>query len=213
MKHLWYSAALALWLATPAAHADEDAPAPEKKTEITDEDAKKIAKAIKDINSKVEFGLSVGLRVRTSEETVIADAKILPTDGTLRAKEADRLDTVVSVVFAAFPFEEVDWLGFVANVDVVSYGPSGGLNTAFNRSVEGGIGLAWRPSSSFGFAGTIERYTGRVPRDGLAIGQPVIVRDQAGVAQPLASIDIDDDTYFQDESLTGLSLKFVYFFD
>ena len=170
-------------------------------------------------NRTFKFGVSVGWRHIGEDKSkgLFRNAVLQPGTDTVRLEKIDQGAVVLSGVVVAFPFVKlcdtsaVGWrrrfrpLGFIANIDLAEFS-DGGVNS-FNKSVEGGLGLAWRLSSDFSTAFTFERVFSRRPRSFVMDGQPLPV---AVGEEPVLSRD--DDKYFVDDNLTAVSFKFVYFF-
>ena len=97
------------------------------------------------------------------------------------------------------------WLGFVANINLASFNSDN--IASFNKSIEGGIGVAVRLTDDFGFAGTYERVFSRRLRDFVTADQKIIVD-----GKPLTAISDDDNRFFIDDNLNAVSFKFVYLF-
>jgi hypothetical protein len=97
-------------------------------------------------------------------------------------------------------------LGFIANLKLAEFGGAdAGLNV-FNRSVEGGLGSAWRASEDFALALTYERVLSRQLRSFAIPGDaPPVGRD--GAKPDFAP---SNNQYFYDDNLSAVSLKFVF---
>ena len=172
-------------------------------------------------NKTIKFGLSIGIRQITDLKDVnVRNVVISPIDTTLRVDRKDPTDVVLSGLVVVYPWKkQVDssdskkitsrcnwcWLGFVANINLASFNTD---NIAtFNKSIEGGIGVAVRLTDDFGFAGTYERVFSRRLRDFVAADQKIIVD-----GKPLTAISDDDNRFFIDDNLNAVSFKFVYLF-
>jgi hypothetical protein len=174
-------------------------------------------------NKTLQFGLSIGLRQITDLTDVnIRNVVISPIDTTLRVDKKDPTDVVLSGVIQVFPWKKsVDTiivgsktsiktrckfkcgLGFIVNINLASFNAE---NIAtFNRSIEGGIGLAWRLTDDFALAATYERVFSRRIRDFIQPGQKLVVD-----GKPLTAIAEDDNRFFVDDNLNAVSFKFVY---
>ncbi len=79
--------------------------------------------------------------------------------------------------------------------------------SVFNKSLEGGIGVAVRLAQDFGLAGTYERVFSRRLRKFVVEGQQLSVDGKV-----LTTIDETDDRFFVDDNLSATSFKFIYFF-
>lgn len=95
--------------------------------------------------------------------------------------------------------------GAMANLNLASF--SADAISTFNKSIEGGMGVAYKLNEDFSVGATVERIFGRRPRSFVVAGQPI--KDKDG--KVLYAIDRTDDTYFRDDNMTAWSLKFVYF--
>lgn len=191
--------------------ADADAPLSQQEVQSVRE--------LLDANEVVLFGFSVGIRYRVSNERVLQDVTISPVDGTLHGTELDPVDTVVSIVLGAFPLKTkklkywYERVGFLANINLANFGPNDGADLSiFNKSVDGGIGLAYLlGDGDFAIAATYERASVRVPRQNTVLGEPLDITDATGTTTRLSTVSLDDNRFFQDQASSGLSLKFVYF--
>lgn len=185
-------------------------------SQVTDEDAKKIAAAVTTqlASAKIfQIGLSLGWRlVLSNNERLLRDVALGP-DGMLLVDRTDGSSVVLSGVVAAYPFTEaVNWtktlrnLGFLANINLADFtADSVGV---FNKSIEGGIGLSLRLHEKFAVAVTLERAFSRKLRDGIDTSKPLL--DANG--QPLTVIDRADSRYFKEDNVTGISLKWLFTF-
>jgi hypothetical protein len=176
-------------------------------------------------NKTLQFGLSLGVRQITDLKDVnVRNVVISPIDTTLRVDKKDPTDVVLSGMVTVYPWKkQVDttgrgtpserveyrcrwcWLGFVANINLASFNAD---NVAtFNKSIEGGIGVAVRLTDDFGLAATYERVFSRRLRDFVVANEQIIVD-----GKPLTAITEDDNRFFIDDNLNALSFKFVYLF-
>lgn len=171
-------------------------------------------KAIEERDKTFRFGLSVGWRhIISSDSALRRDAAIEPATGKVVVDKVDQGDVVLSAVAVAFPWKKAleqkasgPWrLGFIANVDLASFGSEsmGG----FNKSIEGGGGLALKLSDGFSLAMTIERVFSRQLKSFVKTGEPL--KDAEGKA--VTTLVKSDDRFFKNDNITALSLKFVYF--
>jgi hypothetical protein len=185
--------------------------------------------SLQKVNRTLQFGLSIGIRMITDLDDVnIRNVVISPIDTTLRVDKRDPTDVVLSGVISVYPWKKREatrisvntsdttkrdttvtykcgacGLGFVANINLASFNAD---NIAtFNRSIEGGIGLAWRLTDDFALAATYERVFSRRIRDFVLPGQRIIVDGKA-----LTAITEDDNRFFVDDNLNAVSVKFVY---
>ena len=196
------------------------APAPANLAPVTvNPDSASIARILK-LRDQIEeqsktfhFGLSLGWRhILSSTGTVYRDVVIDPMTDKVEVDPIDNGDFVLSGIVTAFPFDEkarfvaipVHNLGFLANVNIASFS-SDNLAT-FNKSMEGGFGLAWRMKNDFAIGLTIERMFSRSLRDFVKPGQVLVVGKDT-----LTSISKDDGRFFKDDNLTDISFKFLYF--
>ena len=174
-------------------------------------------------NKTLQFGLSVGIRQITDLTDVnIRNVVISPIDTTLRVDKKDPTDVVLSGVIQVFPWKKrVDTvishgdttvrvrcmvkcgIGFLVNINLASFNTDN-IST-FNRSIEGGVGLAWRLTDDFALAFTYERVFSRRIRDFVTAGQKIPVD-----GKPLTAITEDDNRFFVDDNLNAVSFKFVY---
>jgi hypothetical protein len=204
--------------ATPAvSQAEKDTAAAITKRILATRDS--LSKA----NKTLQFGLSVGMRLITDLSDVnIRNVVISPIDTTLRVDKKDPADVVLSGAIQVFPWKkQVDTviahgdttvrircrvkcgIGFLVNINLASFNTDN-IST-FNRSIEGGIGLAWRLTDDFALAFTYERVFSRRIRDFVMPGQKILVDDK-----PLTAITEDDNRFFVDDNLNAVSFKFVY---
>ena len=162
----------------------------------------------------LRLGLSVGWRnLVTSTGSLRRDAMIDPQTHNVTVDSVDQGDVVLSGVMTAFPWHRVDnckgscklWpLGFIANINLASFG-SEGLST-FNKSIEGGLGLALKFSDDFAFGATYERVFSRALRSWVEIGKPIVIDGKT-----IESISKDDGRFFRDDNFSAWSLKLLYF--
>lgn len=187
------------------------------------------------------FGLSVGWRHNGADRhSLTNDVGIEPTTGNVFIERGDRGAFVLSGVVAAYPWRRTDlaatpgnatkrageitpcpedratrcrvgrafsawhW-GAIANLNLASF--SADAISTFNKSIEGGMGVAYKLNEEFSLAGTVERIFGRRPREFVVAGQQL--KDKDG--KVLYALDRADDTYFRDDNMTAISIKFVYF--
>lgn len=185
----------------------------------------KTALAVRDSlrNSKIiRVGLSVGFRsVFNKDDLNGRHVSINPKDSTIVVDKIDRKHFVLSGVVTAFPWlgkQSSDRdapnyarcgalcrLGFLANVTLTAFSPDN--VGVFNRSIEGGMGLAWQLGDDFALAATVERVFSRRPLSFVTPGEQLKVDGTV-----LTTIDISDNRFFVDDHLTAWSIKFVYFF-
>jgi hypothetical protein len=172
----------------------------------------------------LRIGLSLGLRYITDKaDAGIRLIAIDPVDTTVRANGLELGDLTLSGVVVAFPWKPrakasagsagapLEWgcsgwcrWGFIANVNIATISPQ---NTGvFNKSIEGGVGIAYRLADDFSLAATYERVFGRRIRNIGWIGQKLVVDGKT-----LTSLDQNDDRFFVDDALSAISVKFVYF--
>lgn len=164
-----------------------------------------------------KIGASVGWRhVVAKGASLLREVSLNPETHVVTADKMDQGDVVISAVITAFPWKKPEtasaccaksqaWrVGFIANVALASFGDEG-VN-GFNKSVEGGLGLAYRLSDDFALAGTVERKFSRQLRGFVEVGKELPV-----AAGTTPTLDRSDNTYFRDDNLTALSFKFVYF--
>jgi hypothetical protein len=198
---------------TPQSAADSaKAKAADSVKAINTADSLRIARIIA-IRDQVEaqsktfrFGLSLGWRhILSGTATSFNEASINPTTLVVETDDRDQGDFVLSGIVTAFPFRNnASWLGFLANVNVASFDAD---NIAtFNKSLEGGFGLAGRLGPDFSIGVTIERMFSRSLRQFVKIGSPLVVGTDT-----IKVLATDDNRFFQDDNLTALSIKFLYF--
>jgi hypothetical protein len=157
----------------------------------------------------LRLGLSVGWRhILKSTGSLRRDAVVDPQTKNVSVDSVDQGDVVLSGVMTAFPWQRSDhWiapLGFLANINLASFG-SEGLST-FNKSIEGGGGLAWKFSDDFALGLTLERVFSRTLRSWVEVGKPIVIDDKT-----VESISKDDGRFFRDDNFSALSIKFLYF--
>jgi hypothetical protein len=154
------------------------------------------------------LGLSVGWRHRLKTTgDIYRDVVIDPTTNFVQVDEIDRGDVVLSGIMTAYPFQvgtRAGPLGFVANVNIASFDAEN--IGAFNRTIEGGGGIAWRLNPDFGLGFTMERVFSRRLRSFVKPGAPLVV-----AGDTLTSLSPDDGRFFRDDNMTAVSLKFLYF--
>jgi hypothetical protein len=162
-----------------------------------------------------KFGVSVGWRhALASTGTPYRDATIDPTTNRVTVDSTDSGDFVVSGTVTAFPWAKTDAtgkpaafaraVGFLANINVATIG-SENLST-FNKSIEGGFGIAFRVATDFALGATIERKFSRRLRDFVKPNSVLVVDGDT-----ITTLTKDDNRFFRDDNLTALSFKFLYF--
>jgi hypothetical protein len=182
-------------------------------------DSERVANIIK-LRDKIEeqsktfhFGLSLGWRhIIESTGSVYRDVVIDPVTNQVEVDPIDNGDFVLSGIVTAFPFGQgarigtlsMQDLGFLANVNIASF--SSDNIATFNKSIEGGFGLAWRLAKDFSLGVTIERMFSRSLRDFVKPNSMLIVG-----ADTIKSLGKDDDRFFRNDNLTAFSVKFLYF--
>ena len=183
-------------------------------------DSARIAEVLR-IRDKIEkdsktfhFGLSIGWRHTLSNTgTPMRDASIDPTTNKVTVDSTDVGDFVLSGTVTAFPWAQapdsskwhkINPLGFIANINIASFNADN-LST-FNKSIEGGFGVAWRLASDFAIGATIERKFSRRLRDFVKPNTVLTVGKDT-----ITTLARDDDRFFHDDNLTALSFKFLYF--
>lgn len=180
--------------------------------QLSDAQAGRIAEAVQNRLSEskiLKVGLSVGYRYLVEErDKLFRDVAIV--NDTLRVDKQDRSDLVLSGVVTAFPFHRAAtaWrrLGFMLNINLADF--AGEAIGVFNRSIEGGMGIAIQAHDEFAFGVTVERVFSRGLRSGVKPDQPLLGDD----GQPLKSVDVDDGRFFKNDNLTAVSLKFIFYF-
>ena len=172
------------------------------------------------LTSLFKVGIGAGHRIFfPSTGQIVSDASINPKDHTLQVDGRDWADFVIASVLIADPFSAytesydahkrwIAWalshIAFVAKLDLLQI-DSGGVGAG--KSVEGGIGLAYRLHTNLYFAATLDRVSGRSLRNGIVAG--TVYTDKNG--DPLTTISKSDDTYFVNDSFLALwlGLSFV----
>lgn len=188
-------------------------PASQSEQAMTDADAKKIAEEVKASlreSKTIQAGLSLGWRTIPRRSDRQFRDVALNAAGVLLLDESDANSVVLSGVVTAYPFRDSNSrrkdLGFVANLNLADF--SADSVGMFNKSIEGGLGLAWRLNPDFAVAFTIERAFSRSLRNGIDPLKPLLDGD----GKPLGAIDRNDPRYFHDDHVTAISLKWVYLF-
>jgi hypothetical protein len=166
-----------------------------------------------------KFGLSLGYRrLIGSPSSFVRDAVLNPADSTVQVDTIDHGAMILSGVVVAFPWKRAArgapparhpnaWrIGFLANINLASF--ANAEISTFNRSIEGGGGLALRMSDDFALALTFERVFSRRLWSFVEAGKKL----PHGPNAAAGSFKRDDDTYFRNDNLSALSAKFVYFF-
>ncbi len=173
----------------------------------------RIRDSIEKESKTFHFGLSLGWRhIIARPSDFYRDAVIDPTTNLVAVDTIDQGDVVLSGTLAAYPF----WrhsakgqrttkhpFGFLANINIASFN-SDNLS-AFNKSIEGGGGVAWRLADDFALALTLERLFSRRLRSFVLPGQMLLVKGDT-----ITSLSRDDGRFFRDDNLTAASFKFVY---
>lgn len=151
------------------------------------------------------FGLSLGWRRVFSGSGGNREAAINPATLKVESDGTDHDDFVLSGIVTAFPLKR-SWspLGFVANVNLASF-TSDNIAT-FNKSIEGGGGLAWRLAPDFAVGFTIERMFNRSLREFVQFGNVLVAEGDT-----VKTLSKDDGRFFRDDNLTAWSVKFLYF--
>ena len=198
--------------------AEQDAKAASEKAAAAkaDKDAERIAAAILELTRKhprVQAGLSLGWRVLRARDTEGREAAISPIDGKVTRTNADRSSVVLSGVLTVYPWQDATGgkshrfrnLGFLANINFADF--TADRTSVFNKSVEGGLGLALRLADDFAFGVTIERGFARRLRPSFPTGAPIVV-DNVN----LKTLDNKNDAYFYDDNVTAFSFKWIYVF-
>lgn len=178
----------------------------------------RLQKALDEKNRTLKLGVSLGWRHLISERaSFYRDAALNPADSTVHVEKIDQGDVLFSAVAVAYPWKRPAtptccgrgpqlWrLGFIANIDLAHFANED--LTVFNRSIEGGGGLAWRLADDFSLALTLERVVSRRLRNFVEDGKKLPV----GKDTAPGSFTRDNDTYFRNDNLTAASFKFVYF--
>lgn len=99
-------------------------------------------------------------------------------------------------------------LSFVATVNLAQFGAS--QTAAFNKKIDGGLGLGIKLNDDFHLALTAEMISVRQLRDYVIDtykDKPIIIDDA-----PLNALDINDNNLFADNYNLGFSVKFIYVF-
>lgn len=161
-----------------------------------------------------KMGVSVGWRYTFgSGHRALRDVAIDPVTRNVQLDNVDNNAVVLSGVLSAFPWgrnaktkraKNWSWLGFVANIDFASFGTE--TTSAFNKSIEGGGGIAMRMHDDFALALTLERVLDRSLRRNIKAGEPLVVDGDT-----LTTLSRADNRFFHDDNLTAISLKFLYF--
>lgn len=197
-------------------HAQDIAPQPQDSA--SDTSVKVVARqlAIKDsierANRNYKVGITVGWRQLIDGDGVYRNAVIDPTTYLVRVDDIDKGDLTLSGVVIAFPWTQLTetrirraaaGLGFVANINVATFG-SDGVAT-FNKSIEGGLGIAYRLGDDFGIGVTYERVFSRRLRRFVTPDMELIVD-----GEKVESLSIDDGRFFTDDDLSALALRFIF---
>jgi hypothetical protein len=198
----------------PALHAQAQQPAIDTASSLS------LAKRLREQetrNRTFKFGLSVGWRHVVSDTDELYRNAVLTLDSMkVQAERIDRGDVVLSGVVVAFPGKPPAegeaccrgvpglWrIGFIANIDLASFA-NDELKT-FNKSIEGGFGVALRLGDDFSLALTLERVLSRKLRSYIENGKQIPGLTDA------STFTKDNDTFFANDNLTAFSVKFVYF--
>jgi hypothetical protein len=168
----------------------------------------------------IKFGLSLGFNYLTS---TLTDATLSPADNSLKLQTVNPLSFLLSTSVVINPitgyyrklengepvgevYSVPSRLSFVATVNLAQFGASEA--TAFNKKIDGGLGLGVRLNDDFHVALTAEMISARELRDYVVQdynNQPIIVNNET-----LNALDVKDDRLFVDNYYFGLSVKFIY---
>lgn len=174
------------------------------------------AEAIRDSTKIIYFGLSVSGRYIAEsfkkDRGLLRNATI-SIDTTLQVDPRDRGDIILSGVVIAYPFHTTRskfWrnFGFMANVNIADF--TSESITINNKSIEGGLGLAYKLHENFSLGLTFERVFSRKLRGNIQPGEkypPGAVGDEL-----LTQIDVSDERFFVDDNLTAFSFGFIFVF-
>jgi hypothetical protein len=186
-------------------------------------------KRLRDIEKNSEtlrLGLSLGWRHNVSKHrSLFRDVGINPANNLLVVETIDRGAFILSGVIAAYPWrnntltepasQKADtskrgsgllWrIGFIANVNVAEFNAEN-IQT-FNKGLEGGLGISVKVNEEFALAATLERMFARRLRSFVKSGEVLL----DGNGEPVTSVSPTDNTYFRDDNMSGLSVKFIYY--
>lgn len=214
------------------AQTPQDLKVAAEKLEVEQPGEKKARETIEKNSATFRFGLSLGWRhIMAKDASLMQDVAVDPVTGHVVPERIDRGALVLSGVVTAFPWRNdalskaakggtntppvrgplggalAPWrLGFLANINVASFTQDN--ISVFNKSVEGGLGVAYKMNEDFSLALTVERVFGRSLRSFVVPNTELRDADGTRVTE-LASTD---DRYFKDDNLSAWSVKFVYFF-
>lgn len=197
----------------------------------------KMREALEKNSETFRFGLSLGWRHNMAKkESLNSDLGVDPMTGRVSIERIDRGAFVLSGVVAAYPWRRSDlqrnkgaidecptpgsdraitcrigrtfsawhW-GTIANLNLASFNAD--AISTFNKSIEGGLGVAYKLNEEFSLAVTLERIFGRKPREFVKPGAQLKDKED----NILYAIDASDNTWFRDDNMSAWSVKFVYF--
>lgn len=165
-------------------------------------------------NARKTFAIGLGIAFRQildSEDNLYNQASISPLDSTLQLARRDRLDLVVSGIIVFYPFKNRDWdwvprnLGLLAKLNLTEFSPE---RLSFSsKSIEGGLGLALSLAENLAAGLVLEKVQSRSVRNGINGGNRLRINNQV-----VTYVDVSDDKFFQNNTLTAISLTLVYLF-
>ncbi len=212
--------AAAAFLLVSNANAQDSTKQDEVKKEL-EELREKISDMEKE-SSIIRFGVSVGYRAIISgmldiDEDAIRDGAISPTDSTLILEDKDRGSIVISAVVMGFPFMMFKkdagrlspWysnIGVIVNVDLAEFS-KGKTDYAFNKGVEGGLGLAYSLHKNFAIGITYETIVSRRLRNKFLAMEGKQIQQNGKVITDLNPVD---QNFFIDDAINAVSFKAVF---
>lgn len=163
---------------------------------------------------KVKFALSMGWRhiVDSKKSNSLYEATIDPADSTLQLDQKNRGAFLLSGVISIYPFQKsssFSWLGFIANINLAEFS---GQNPelSFNKSIEGGYGIAASLNNFLAIGITYEKVLSRRPKDFVIAKKGQKITDTNG--QIKTSLDPTETTFFIQDNFNAISIKLIYTF-
>ncbi len=162
--------------------------------------------------SVIHFAASLGVRFIYDRKERFGAPSISPIDSTLQIDNRDRGAVIISGVVMATPFvrkkSSLRNLGFVANVNLAEIS-SETINTARNKSLEGGLGISYLLEPNFALAVTYDLVFNRRLRDYVLQRKGGKVYENGKV---LTELNRENNNLYIDDNLSSLSVKFIYRF-